>query len=209
MADLDAERIAEQYRLRALEYLNGEDYESAERLLRRCVKLAPSSYSARFTLGILCVIHGDLAEGEALVKQALAFEPPCPVLRSYSDSPCWLEKYYSMSHLMLERALALGIASGTAHYFASLLSFREGEWRQAARQLGNLKTERFPLKDFYLMLAYERLNRGKEAAASYQNFLRRSPVSLQETRLPTSLATDASCASPGAAGGSNNAALNR
>ena len=173
IAELDSERAAEGYRLQAVELLNSRQYDSADRLLHTALDLAPSSVLTIFTIGVLRVIRGDLEGGRDLVERARTLEGPCEMIQDRPHSPCWIENSFSMGQQRFRKAISRGISPAAAHYFSGLLAFQDGSWKQAIRQLDQVKADRFPLRDFYLMLSFQHLDKKRDAAASHLRLLRR------------------------------------
>jgi hypothetical protein len=101
-----------------------------------------------------------------------------------ADAVCRLRAYNNVSHQLADRALDSGITPGAAHFFAGLVVFRKGAWRQAMWQLKSTSDERFPLRDLYLMVAYNRLKKYDNAVASLRNFQRKNPARLAASPSP-------------------------
>ena len=160
----------------AVNALAKEDYESAEHLLLEALDLTPSSPGIYNNLGISYLRRHDLERAVPCFEKAAELAPYDPHIAGSLGMIRWMQGRHAESYQLLDRAVASGFSTPTAHYALGVLALEKGLAQQAVQQLSQSDGKRFRYRDLFLSIALRAVGKPKAAEKRFLDFLLTSPI---------------------------------
>jgi tetratricopeptide (TPR) repeat protein len=164
------------FQQKAIQALQQGDHIRAEQLLRKAIELTPSIGMLYNNLGVAVLRQGRMGEAITWFEKAYEMSPYDGGTNGNLGLMRWMQKRTDESYQLLDKAVALGFSTPTAHYYLGILALARGQWKLSVEQLSRTDGNRFRYRDLFLAQALSGMGRQKESLNSFQKHMSRNPV---------------------------------
>jgi Tfp pilus assembly protein PilF len=168
----EVQERSEKLQKEGLDALARGENEKAEEALREALELTPSSGGIYNNIGVAHLRRQDMDKAAEWFEKAALVSPYNPVILGNLGLIRYLQHREEESYPLLDRGVAGGFSSPTAHYVLGILALQRGHYLRAVEQLRNTDSTRHPYRDLYLSIAQRELGRVKAADKTFQSFVK-------------------------------------